>query len=125
MRVFILLSAIATILISSSDCSPKNDTRTKYKGRLEIKGICLNYTIKLLEGKIDTSLIATEWTDESSGKTYTNVFGLADPCRFPKTLNQGDEFYFAIDTVKPEDCIMCQAYYPTPLRRLIIKVLDK
>ncbi|HEV7781928.1 MAG TPA: hypothetical protein VGO58_11725, partial [Chitinophagaceae bacterium] len=96
-----------------------------YKGRLEIKGICSNYTIKLLEGDIDTMKIAANWTDESSGKSHTNVFGLKNPCSFPASIKQGDEFNFAIDTAKSNDCIVCDAYYPTPPRSLQIKVLDK
>lgn len=114
------------LTLSATDCSPKKITDTlKYKGRLEIKGICSNYTIGLLEGSIDTSKIAAAWTDESANKSYTNVFALGNPCSFPSTIQQGDEFYFSIDTSKPEDCIVCMAYYPKPAKALAIKVLDK
>lgn len=125
MKLFILLSAIAVLAISASDCGQKNKEEVKYKGRLEIKGICLNYTISLTEGRIDTSQIAAAWTDESANKLYTNVFALGNPCSFPSTIQQGDEFYFSIDTSKPEDCIVCMAYYPKPSKALAIKVLDK
>jgi hypothetical protein len=124
MKTFLFLSALCTLVLSASDCSSKNDAK-KYKGRLEIKGICMNYTIKLLEGSIDTSKIVVNWKDESSGKSHANVFALGDPCRFPESINEGDEFYFVIDSVAPKECIVCQAYYPTPPRSLIIKVLDK
>jgi len=43
----------------------KKKTAT-YKGRLEIKGNCMNYTIKLLAGNINTSLIDSTWTDETT-----------------------------------------------------------
>ncbi len=126
MKLFTLLSALAFVVLSASDCSTKKEgAGKKYKGRLEIKGICLNYTIRLLEGKIDTAKIAATWTDESSGKTHSNVFGLTDPCSFPASINEGDEFYFVIDTVAPKGCIVCEAYYPTPPRSLLIKVLEK
>ena len=124
MKLFMLLSAIAVLAISASDCGKKN-TEAKYKGRLEIKGICSNYTISLLEGTIDTTEIATAWTDESTNKSYTDVFALGNPCSFPYTIQQGDEFYFLIDTSKPKDCIVCMAYYPKPAKALSIKVLDK
>lgn len=125
MKQLLLLPALTLLLLSASDCSSKKKEENRYKGRLEIKGICMNYTIKLLEGAIDTSRIVVSWKDESSGKTHENVFALGDPCRFPPSLNEGDEFYFAIDTVAPEACIVCEAYYPIPPRKLIIKVLEK
>jgi hypothetical protein len=103
----------------------KKNVTGKYKGRLEIKGICSNYTIKLLEGNIDTSKIAAKWTDEVTNKSYTNVFALGSPCRFPKNIEQGDEFYFTIDTSAEKGCIICLAYYPTPLKKLPIRVIEK
>lgn len=125
MKVFFLLSAFSVIVLSASDCSSKKIDNSKYKGRLEIKGICFNYTIKLLDGAIDTSKIVAHWTDETTGKLYPNVFGLANPCSFPSSINQGDEFYFVVDTAKPKDCMVCEAYYPTPPRSLNIKVVEK
>lgn len=117
----ILIILVATLTISASDCNQKKEG-TKLKGRLEIKGICSNYTISLLDGQIDTSMIAGKWTDETTGKEYSNVFALGNPCSFPKTLQQGDEFYFRIDTAKQEDCIVCMAYYPKPVRALNIRI---
>ncbi len=122
MKLFIIISAFATLLLSTSDCRKKDDI-VKYKGRLEIKGICMNYTISLLEGEMDTSKIVSEWTDETTNTTYENVFGLGSPCTFPIDLKARDEFYFTIDTPKL-DCIVCLAYYPTPPKKLSIKVVD-
>ena len=96
-----------------------------YKGRLEIAGICMNYTIKLLEGEIDTSKITANWKDEVAGKSYTNVFALANPCTFPVSIKQGDEFYFYIDTSAGKGCITCMAYYPKPSKKLPITVIEK
>ncbi len=120
MKYFILLVALSTILLSNSDCSTKKTERLK--GKLEIAGICSNYTIKVIEGKIDTSLVVTNWTDETTGKTYNNVFKLGSPCTFPSTIKQGDEFYFTIDTSPQKDCVVCMAYYPTPEKAIAIKV---
>jgi hypothetical protein len=125
MKRFVLLSAYATLLLSNGACNQKKTKDTKYKGRLEIKGICYNYTIRLLEGAVDTSKINSTWRDEATGKIYTNVFGLADPCAFPPSIKEGDEFYFIIDTSKLNDCAVCEAYYPSPPLSLIIKVVDK
>src|SRR5215208_312464 len=97
MKLFVLLSAIWVLMLSEENCGKKT-AQLKYKGRLEIAGMCMNYTIKLLEGKIDTSKIAANWKDEVTGKSYSNVFALANPCSFPASIKQGDEFYFYIDT---------------------------
>ena len=125
MKLFILLSAIAILTISESDCSSKKRTIGKYKARLEIKAICSNYTIKLLEGHIDTSKISAKWTDEMTNKSYTDVFALANPCNFPDSIKQGTEFYFYIDTSFKKECIKCLAYYPTPPKKLPIRVISK
>ena len=122
MKLF-FLSSILFLLLSSGDCHKKTSS-TNYKGRLEIAGMCLNYTIKLLEGNIDTSKIESHWTDEMTGKSYTNVFALANPCIFPKNIKQGDEFYFKIDTAVKQQCITCLAYYPKPQKRLLIVVIE-
>ena len=98
----------------------KKDDR--YKGRLEVAGICMNYTIGVIEGDIDPSTIVNSWTDETTNITYTNVFKLGNPCDFPAGIKQGDEFYFTIDTSKGKDCAVCMAYYPTPSKALSITI---
>ena len=123
MKLFILLVSVFTLTVSADSCQ-KNKGQ-QYKARLEIKGICSNYTIALLEGEIDTSLISGNWIDEHANKNYQNVFGLGNPCSFPDSLKQGSEFYFVIDSSKQEDCIVCMAYYPTPPKKLNIKVVNK
>lgn len=125
MRPFILLSALSAVMLSAGDCSMKKGETKKYKARLEIKAICMNYTIQLLEGTIDTSRVAANWTDETTNKSYTNVFALENPCSFPADIKQGDEFYFTIDTAKQENCIVCMAYYPKPPKALPIKVTGR
>ena len=129
MRLFIILLLLNTLLLSSGDCSNKSkststDKYNKYKGKLEIAGICMNYTIRVVEGNIDTSLIETNWTDDVSKKVYTNVFRLGNPCQFPSTIKQGDEFYFKVDSSDIKPCMVCMAYYPTPNKAVSIKVLS-
>lgn len=122
---FFILSALFLLTVSASNCNKKAGASQVYKGKLEIKALCMNYTIKLLEGNIDTSRIVSNWTDETTKKNYTNVFALANPCNFPASINEGDEFYFAIDTVSTEPCMVCMAYYPTPGKKLPIKIINK
>ena len=86
----------------------------------------MNYTLRITEGSIDTSMVAASWTDENTGKTYKNAFALGNPCNFPANIQQGDEFYFQIDTARSQKpCVVCMAYYPTPPKKLFIKVVDK
>ena len=125
MKLFIFLFAVAALTISAADCGEKNKNNTTYKGRLEIKALCFNYTIRLLEGNIDTAQIAASWTDETTSKAYSNVFRLGNPCNFPDSLKQGDDFYFTIDTSEGKQCAVCMAYYPSPAKALSIKVVGK
>lgn len=126
MKLLFFLSSIFLLTVSADKCDSKKKMETGiYKAKLETKALCMNYTLRLLEGDIDTSLIAANWTDESTGKSYTNVFALGSRCNFPPTIQQGDEFYFRIDSSEKQDCAVCMAYYPTPPKRLSIKVVEK
>ncbi|MCW3118225.1 MAG: hypothetical protein JWM28_2307 [Chitinophagaceae bacterium] len=126
MKILFCLASLLLAVMSKQDCNKKKIvTDTLYKARLEIKGICMNYTIKVLEGNIDTSLIAPHWTDETTGKAYTHVFALGNPCSFPSAIQQGDEFLFRIDTAKNQHCTVCLAYYPKPSKHLSIICVDK
>ena len=125
MRILIFLSALSILLLSETRCGEKAGAGKKYKGKLEIKALCMNYTISVQEGDMDTAAIVKNWTDDAGKKSYNNVFKLGNPCDFPATIKQGDEFYFVIDTSKDRICAVCMAYYPTPPKALSIKVLDK
>jgi hypothetical protein len=124
MKLFFLIYPLGILTLSTHPCN-KKVSQNKYKGRLEIAGICMNYTIKLLEGRIDTSRISSNWTDDVTGKSYKNVFALGNPCSFPSSIKQGDEFYFSLDTVTEKGCITCMAYYPKPPKKLSIRVAEK
>lgn len=126
MKALIVLTSVFLLNLPSRQCSTSKKTDpAKLKGKLEIKALCMNYTIRLVEGNLDTSQVVANWTDETTGKTYNNVFGLGNPCDFPKSIKEGDEFYFTIDTAKEKNCAVCMAYYPTPRKKLIIKVDSK
>jgi hypothetical protein len=125
MQRLLFLSAFFLLTVSAENCNKKDKPGEVYKARLEIKAICMNYTIKLIEGNIDTSKIVGSWTDETTKKTYSNVFALENPCNFPATIKQGDEFYFTIDSTSKDPCIVCMAYYPTPGKKLPIKIVNK
>ncbi|HRG81292.1 MAG TPA: hypothetical protein PLO99_02190 [Chitinophagaceae bacterium] len=122
MKLLLLLPILATLVLSNSDCQSKKAVE-KMRGRLEIAGICSNYTIRVLEGDPGKDAVEANWTDETTGKQYDNVFRLENPCDFPATIKQGDEFYFVIDSSSRKPCTVCMAYYPTPAKKLPIKVI--
>jgi hypothetical protein len=125
MKFLVLFGSI--VLLSSSTCRNKKTSSLQhcYKGKLEIKAACMNYTISVLKGNTDTTLFAANWTDESTGKAYQNVFALDSRCSFPSTINEGDEFYFTIDSTTVQNCAVCLMYYPVPPKKVKIKVLPQ
>jgi hypothetical protein len=122
MKLFSFIPVVFVLAFTMNKCKNKKES-TVYKGRLEVKGMCMNYTIKLLEGNLDTSMIVPEWKNEVTGKTHTNVFALGSVCSFPSTINEGDDFYFTIDSAYVSNCAVCLAYYPKPQKRIAIKVM--
>ena len=124
MKTLILAPFAVILMVTTDKCKNKKESSV-YKGKLEVKGMCMNYTIKLLEGSIDTSKLVAEWKDESTGKIHTNVFALGSVCNFPPTINEGDEFSFTIDTTYVSNCAVCLAYYPKPAKSIAIKVVNK
>jgi hypothetical protein len=124
MKLLIILSALFLLTISAENCNQKNGDNV-YKGKLQVKALCMNYTISVVGGAINPSLVEASWTDETTKKTYTNAFRLGSPCNFPESIKEGDEFYFKIDTTKPQECAVCMAYYPTPSKKIAIRVVEK
>ena len=119
--IFTSIIALA-VAAAPRGCGKQQTVPGCYKGRLEVKGICSNYTIKVLEGQ-NADWTQASWTDEQTGKKHTQVFKLANPCAFPANLKEGNTFYFTLDTAKQEQCAVCMAYYPTPEKAAAIKVL--
>lgn len=125
MKIFFAIMISSFLLSGKQGCNKKTLSSNCYKGQLAVKGICMNYTIKVLEGKIDTSLFQEQWKDEHTDQSYTNVFALASRCNFPENINEGDSFYFTIDSTQVQNCMVCMAYYPVPAKHLFIKVVDR
>jgi hypothetical protein len=125
---FLFFAASFFLLTAKEYCKSKKsnanaNTSGCYKGRLEVKGGCMNYTISITSQNFDTSLVMTKWTDENTGKTYKNAFALGSKCTFPDSISEADEFYFMIDSSSVQNCAVCLMYYPVPSKKLSIKVL--
>lgn len=124
MKLLLLLCSFIFISASTKSCKEQELPKGCYKGKLEIKALCMNYTISIQSKDFDTSMVVGNWTDETTGKTYKNAFRLGSPCTFPDSIKAGDEFYFTIDSTSVQNCMVCMAYYPTPAKKLSIKVLN-
>lgn len=124
MKIYLLTPLVLIFSVTTEKCKNKSESNV-YKGKLEVKGMCMNYTIKLLEGNLDTSRLVSTWKDEVTGKTHNNVFALGSACSFPATINEGDEFHFMFDSSYVSNCAVCLAYYPKPAKSIAIKVVNK
>lgn len=120
LRTTSLLILLFTLLTAAT-CNSTSQQPTAlragcFKGKLVIKGICMNYVIQVLQG--DTSGLQMEktWVDETSDKTYNQVFALASKCSFPD-MEEGAEFYFTVTGKDEKECNVCLAYRDVPIAR--------
>ena len=117
---------IIFIFLLNISCNKSNDTSvTCFKGKLVLKGICMNYVIQIIEGDVDKSLYESSWQNPLTNTTYQNVFGLESICTFPSIINEGDEFYFSIPK-RPvvQACAQCKAYSPIPNKKISIEICN-
>lgn len=118
-----LLLLLPVVAAPALVCNKHKVAATCYKGQLVVKAACMNYTISVLDGTMDTSKIEKIWTDETTGKVYQNAFRLGSPCNFPNTIKEGDIFYFELAENAVQNCAVCMMYYPTPQKKLAINVV--
>lgn len=113
MKLFAPIIIFLSVVLSSATCNKTTTPGSCYKGQLVIKGACMNYVIKVLDGNMSNLNIAKTWVDEATDKTYENVFALSSKCSFPD-MKEGDEFYFTIDNNPKSDCAVCMIYRAVP-----------
>jgi hypothetical protein len=118
---------LAFFVLLNISCNKSNDTiQNCFKGKLVLKGLCMNYVIQIIEGDVDKALYESSWQNPSTKTTYQNVFGLGSICTFPSTINEGDEFYFSIPKSSiVQTCAQCLAYSPTPSKKISIEICNK
>jgi len=118
---------LAFFILLNISCNKSNDTTLAcFKGKLVLKGLCMNYVIQIIEGDVDKALYESSWQNPSTKTTYQNVFGLGSICTFPSTINEGDEFYFSIPKSSiVQTCAQCMAYSPTPSKKISIEICNK
>jgi hypothetical protein len=124
MKRLLIAALSGFILLSAFTCNKNQSTDHVYRGKLVRKGLCMNYTISVVSGSIDTAKVQSSWTDPQTNTTFQNAFRLESVCDFPTNLQEGDEFSFVIDNNAPTDCAVCLAFYPTPRKGLKIRVVN-
>ncbi|MBD0332990.1 MAG: hypothetical protein ICV66_10065 [Chitinophagaceae bacterium] len=105
---------------STSTVSSKTNSEECCTGILVKKGICGQYVIELQSVDAQGLEIAANWYDSTSGKSYQNVFTVANPCDFPTAFKQGDKVNFTVGNSAKNICSLCEAFTPTPAARNII-----
>ena len=119
-----IITLIVLFLIAGFTCKKENDYPISgcLKGRLEIKGICMNYVISIQQGNFDPGWVEASWQDPATGNSYQNVFSLGSYCSFPANIDEGDEFSFYVVNKEDQNCAVCLAYRPKPQKHLVIRV---
>jgi hypothetical protein len=118
--------SFALIFLLTISCNKSSNASIAcFKGKLVLKGICMNYVIQIIEGDIDKSLFESSWQNPITNTSYQNVFGLESICNFPYTINEGDEFYFTIPKNPiAQNCAQCKAYSPIPSKKINIEICN-
>ncbi len=92
-----------------------------YKGVLVKSGICSQKVVEVL-GDAEGLNFEESWTDESTGKSYKNVFSVKNICDFPADIKEGDTISFKKGR-EIKQCAVCMAYTPVPETHVEIEVL--
>jgi hypothetical protein len=124
MKTLLPIIILLTTLLTFQMCAtkPQADLQTCFTGKLVKRGICGQRVVQLVDGPKEGLAFARNWTDSLSGKQYTNVFTVANPCDFPATIEQDVEFTFSLTTTPGSGCIQCYAYTPVPGERNFVVV---
>src|SRR5918998_1611997 len=100
------------------DCNKELvDQQTCLTGVLVKAGICGQRVIKVTSHNKGGLAYAAIWQDQSSGKTYENVFTVANSCTFPTTIKEGEQINFKLTTNTANDCAQCMAITPVPAEK--------
>ena len=130
MKALVFFAFVTIHLFFNTGCT-KDDIQNKMsgiqpgeclKGVLVKKGICGQRVVKVLSEDKNGIRLASSWKDESSGKTFTDVFAVENSCSFPSSISEGGEFTFKLSSVKDNGCVTCQAYTPVPAEKNSILV---
>jgi len=113
-----ILFLLVTIL-SSSSCEKKNKNYYCLQGKV-VRVTCASTVIQVLN---DNSIGTDGWKDMFSNQSYDNVFSVSNKCKLPDTLQAGDTIWFATDTSRQNDCVVCAMFDDPPAATLMVKTV--
>ena len=87
--IFILITTACNRKISKS---ASGNEEVLYTGVLVKHGICSQRVIEVTGNKQGLEFLES-WTDESTNKTYKNVFAVKNVCDFPADIKEGDTLH--------------------------------
>lgn len=116
------LAWFALLPFSTLQCDKKKTPENCIRGKI-VRITCATTVIEVLN--VDT-LGEDNWKDGSvEGKTYNNVFSVANKCDIPASIKTGDELTFRLGESGRQDCIVCMMYDNPPKVKLgIININD-
>jgi hypothetical protein len=110
-----ILSMLAFAFFScAKPLSSAEENSPCIKGQLVKKGICGHLVIAYVSGDSTGLQLNEQWKDTTTGKVYSHVFTVANPCDFPDNLNEGAQVDFSVVNKGLKQCSLCEAYTPVP-----------
>ena len=73
MKVFFIILTMCFVLGSCSKEESTNLEPGQFKGKLVLKGICMNYVIQVVDGDLDASLYEKQWVHTLLGSARLNL----------------------------------------------------
>ena len=70
---------VGFFILLNISCNKSNNTSVAcFKGKLVLKGVCMNYVIQITEGDVDKALYESSWQNPLTNTTYQFVFVYAN-----------------------------------------------
>lgn len=71
--------------------------------------------------------LGEQWSDifRPSFAPYEHVVSVSNTCEFPSSINEGDVFYFQIDTNNSNNCVVCAMYDAPPTKKVAVKNITR
>lgn len=120
--IFILM-----ICFGISSCIPNGGGGTP-TGRIKaqlLRTTCASIVIQIQEPAFYS--LGETWSDifRPSFAPYEHVVSVSNTCEFPSTINEGDIFYFEINTNTNNNCVVCAMYDAPPTKKVAVKNITR
>ena len=120
--ILLKVTLLAVLPLATLQCDKKKTPENCIRGKI-VRITCATTVIEVLN--VDT-LGEDNWKDGSAeGRTFNNVFSVANKCDIPASIKTGDELTFQLGESGKQDCIVCMMYDSPPKVKLgIVNIND-